>query len=101
MAKHFSEPLDSRIPEAFVTSKPVIGSLERAGIDAAVVDAAANRAFDQPRALKHLDVLRRCCERHLVRRRKLGDGVLALREPLEHSSPCLIAQRMENDAKPV
>ena len=94
MAQQLDKPLDARIPEAFVAAEPVVGALERAGVDADLVDAATHRAFHESGPLQGLDVLRRRGERHPMRRRELADGLLTLGEPREHRAPGVITVRL-------
>jgi hypothetical protein len=67
MSEQLDEPLDARIPEAFVVPEPVVGALERPWVDAAVVDASAHGAFHKAGPLEGLYVLRRRGERHPAR----------------------------------
>ena len=99
MAQQLDEPLDARIPEAFVAAKPVIGASEGPRIDAAVVDATAHGALDKPGALERLDVLGGCGERHPVRRCQLPDGVLALGEALEHRTAGRVAEGAKDEVE--
>src|SRR5437868_10542917 len=100
MAQQLDEPLDARIPEALVAPEPVVRSRKRPWVDAAVVDASADGAFQESSPLEHLDVLRRRSERHPVRRRELAHGLLALGEPLEHLAPGVGAERAEDAVEP-
>ena len=97
MAQQLDEPLDTRVPESFVVTQPLVGALERARVDAAVVDAPAHGTFHESGPLEGLDVLRRRRERHPVWRRQLADGLLAPGEPAEHRAPGMVAQGAEDD----
>src|SRR5689334_19244220 len=97
MAKQLDEPLDARVPEAFVTAEPVVGASEWPRVDAAVVDTTADGAFHESCPLEGLDVLRCRSKRHLVRRGELADCLLALGEPLEHRAPGVVAKRAEDE----
>src|SRR5689334_4465649 len=99
MAKEFHEALDPRIPESFVAAKPIVGVLERPGVDAHVVNAPADGALHKSGALEGLDVLRRRGERHLVRCRELADGLLAFGEPLEHGASSVVAEGAEHEVE--
>jgi hypothetical protein len=99
MAEQLDEPLDSRIPEAFVAAQPVVGALERSRVDATVVDAPADGAFHEPGSFQHLDVLRGRGERHPIWRRELADGVFTLGESLEHGPSSLVTECAENDVE--
>jgi hypothetical protein len=99
MAEQLDEPLDSRIPEAFVPAEPTIRALERTGIDAAVVNSSAHGALHESRPLQGLDVLRRRGERHPVWCRELANSLLALGEPLEHGAPRVVAERAEDEVE--
>ena len=101
MAQQLGEPLDARIPEAFVVTQPVVGALERPWVDAAVVDASAYGAFHEARPLEGLYVLRRRGKRHPVWRGELADGVLALGESLEHRPPCMVTEGTEDEVESV
>lgn len=97
MAQQLGEPLDARIPQAFIAAEPIVGALERPRIDAAVVDAPAYGASHESGLLESLDVLRRGGERHPVRRGERADGLLAFREPLEHCPPRPVGERAKNE----
>jgi hypothetical protein len=101
MSEQFDEPLDARVPEAFVVPEPIVGALERPRVDAAIVDASAHGTFHKTSPLEGLDVLRRCGERHLVRRRELADGLLAFREPLEHGPARVVTEGAEDEVESV
>jgi hypothetical protein len=99
MAEQLGEPLEPRIPEAFVGTKPVVGALERTRIDTAVVDASAHSAFHQAGPLQGLDVLRCCGKGHVVRCRELANGQLPFGEPPEHGTASVIAERPEDEVE--
>ena len=99
MTEQLGEPLEARIPEAFVAAEPVIGALERARIDPAVMDASAYGAFHEAGPLEGLDVLRRRGQRHSVRRGELAYGLLAFGQPLEHGAPGVVAERTEDEVE--
>jgi len=99
MAQQLDEPLDSRIPEAFVGAKPVVGALERPRVDAAVVDSPTHGAFHESCPLEGLDVLRCRGERHLIRCRELTNGLLAFGEALEHRAASMVAERAEDEVE--
>jgi hypothetical protein len=101
MSEQLDEPLDARIPEALVVTEPVVGALERPGVDAAVVDASAHGAFHKASPFERLYVLRRRGERHPVWRGELADGLLALGEPLEHRPPGVVAKGTEDEVESV
>lgn len=101
MTQQLDEPLDARVPESFIAAKPVVGALERPRIDAAVVNAAAHRAFHEARPLEGLDVLRRRGKRHLVRRRELADSLFAFGESAEHRAAGVVAKRAKNEVEAV
>jgi hypothetical protein len=100
VAEQLDEPLDPRIPEAFVAAQPVVGTRERSRVDAAIVDAPAHSAFHEPGSFQRLDVLRGRGERHPIRRRELADGVLTLGKSLEHGPPGLVTERVEDEVEP-
>lgn len=99
MSEQLDEPLDARIPEAFVVTEPVVGALERPRVDAAVVDASAHGAFHKASPLEGLYVLRRRSERHPVWCGELADGLLALGQPLEHRPPSGVAEGTEDEVE--
>src|ERR671916_1280994 len=99
MPEQLDEPLDARIPEAFVVTEPVLGALERPRVDAAVVDASTHGALHQASPLEGLDVLRRGGKRHPVWCGELADRLLALREPLEHRPPGVVAEGAEDEVE--
>src|SRR3954462_8580361 len=99
MPEELDEPFDASIPEALVVPQPVIGALERPGIDAAVVNASADGAFHETGFLERLDVLRGCRERHPMRGSQVADGLLALRQGLEHGPPRPVAESAEDDVE--
>ena len=100
MTQQLDEPLDACIPESFVAAQPIVGPLERARVDAAVVDAAANRALHETGPLERLDVLGRRGERHAIRRRRLADRLFALGQPFEHGAPRVVAEGAKDPPAP-
>src|SRR5215216_1532789 len=101
MPEQLDEPLDACVPEAFVVAKPVVGALERAWIDATVVDASADGALHEAGPLESPDVLRGRRERDPVRRGELADRLLALGEPLEHRPSRVVAEGAEDEVESI
>lgn len=99
MSEQLDEPLDARIPQAFVVPEPVVGALERSRVDAAVVDASAHRPLYKASPLQGLDVLRCRGKRHPVWRRELANGLLASGEPLEHRPPGVVGEGTEDEVE--
>lgn len=99
MPEQLDQPLDARIPEAFVVAEPVVRTLEGPRVDAAVVDASANGAFHKTSPLEGLDVFRHRGERHSVWCGELADGLLALGEPPEHRPPGVVAEGAEDEVE--
>ena len=100
MAEQLDKPFNARIPEAFVAAEPVVGALERLRVDAAVVNAPADRALHEPGPLQRLDVLRGSSERHPIWLRELANGVLTPGKPPEHGAPGLVTECAEDEVKP-
>ena len=100
MAEPLDEPLDPRVPEAFVAAEPIIGARERPRVDPAVVDPSAHRALHESGSLEGLDVFRRRGERHPVGRGELAHGVFALGEPLEHGAAGVVAEGAKDEVEP-
>ena len=100
MAKQLDEPLDPRVPQAFVAAQPIVGARERSRVDAAVMNAPTDGAFHEPRPFQRLDVLGCCGERHPIWRGKLTHGVLASGESLEHAAAGLVAECAEDEVEP-
>src|SRR5688572_12075802 len=95
--QQLDEPLDARVPQAFVVAEPVVGALERPGVDTAVVDASPNCSGDEASPLQGLDVLRGGGQRHPVRSGQVADGLLPPCEPLEHRPPGGVAEGAEHE----
>jgi len=100
VAEQLDEPLNPRIPEAFVAAQPVVGARERSRVDAAVVDAPADGAFHEPGSFQRLDVLRGRGERHPIWRRELANSVLTLGKSLEHGPPGVVTKCAEDEVEP-
>ena len=101
VSEELDEPLDAGVPEAFVAPEPVIGTLELARVDAAVVDASAHRPLHESGPLEGLDVLGRGGQRHPVGCGELADGQLTAGEPFEHRSARVIAEGSEDEVEVV
>lgn len=97
MAQQLGEPLEARIPEAFVTAQPIVRARQGARIDAAVMDASAHSSLNEPGFLEPLDVFGRGGERHAIGRCQLANGLLSLGESLEHRASGPVAERPEDE----
>jgi len=100
MTEQLGEPLEARIPKAFVAAEPIVGALERPRVDPAVVNPSANGAFHEAGPFQGLDVLRGRGQRHPVGCRQLANRLLALGQPLEHGATRVVAERTEDEVEP-
>ena len=99
MTEELDEPLDARVPEFFVAAEPVVRALEGPGVNAAIVNSAADGAFHEAGAFQSADVLGRRGEGHVARRGELADRVLAPGQPVEHGAPGLVAEGLEDEVE--
>src|SRR5215210_5588859 len=99
MPEQLDQPVDARIPEAFVVPEPVVGPLQRPRVAPAVVDASPHRPFHQAGPLEGLDVLRRRCQRHPVRCGELANRLLPLGESGEHGPAGVVAEGTEDEVE--
>src|SRR5712691_6401489 len=77
------QPVVALLPELAVALDPLVGLLQRPGLEPGGPPLPLPPPRDQPRPLQHLQVLRDRRQAHLERFRQLGDGGLPRRQPRE------------------
>jgi hypothetical protein len=90
------QPIQAGVPEGLVSPQPFVGCAQRCGIQMAHMDAAKHLARDEAGAFERLDVLGRRRQRHAQRLGQLANGLLALRQAMEHLPPRRVTQGVED-----
>jgi len=94
--QHGFQRVEFCVPEAFVTTEPRIGLRKPRRLEAAVMGAATDRAFDEPRVLQHPHMFRGAGEAHAERGRQFPDREFAFGQLSKHRPPRWIRKRMKN-----